>query len=84
MTRQTTILAQLAAGLVRFGRRVADVIAECNYAQRRATILMTSTDAYLTDQDRPTDDYAEFLLRTSGALLHEPTAGHRANGQLVG
>ena len=70
--------------LARFGRSVADVIAECDYAQRRLTILMTSTDAYLTDQDRAPGDYAEFLLRTSGALMREPTAGRRADGQLVG
>jgi len=70
--------------LARFGRRVADVIAECNYAQRRLTTLMTSPDAYLTDRDQAPDDYAEFLFRASGALAHEPDASRRANGQLVG
>jgi len=70
--------------LARFGRRVAGVIAECNYAQRRLTTLMTSPDAYLTDRDRAPDDYAEFLFRTSGALTREPGASRRANGQLVG
>jgi hypothetical protein len=69
--------------LARFGRRVAAVIAECNYAQRRWTTLMTSPDSYLTDRDQAPDDYAEFLFRTSGALTREPTASHRANGQLV-
>ena len=78
MTRRIT------TGLARFGRRVADLIAECNYAQRRMTMLMISTDAYLTDRDRAPGDYAEFLLRTSGALLHEPTAGRRTDGRLVG
>ena len=70
--------------LARFGRRVAGVIAECNYAQRRLTTLMTSPDAYLADRDRTPDDYAEFLFRSSGALTHEPAANRRANGQLVG
>jgi hypothetical protein len=84
MTQRNTTQARLITGLARFCRRVADVIAECNYAQRRATMLMISTDAYLTDRDRVPVDYAEFLLRTSGALLHEPTAGRRTNGQLVG
>ena len=84
MTQQTSVLSRLAVGLVRFGRRVADVISECNYAQRRWTILMTSPDAYLSDRDQVPGDYAEFLFRTSGALLREPTAGHRADGQLVG
>ncbi len=84
MNPRITALARLATALTRFGRRVADVIAECNYAQRRLTTLMTSPDAYLADRDRAPDDYSEFLFRTSGALLREPEARRRANGQLVG
>jgi len=80
----TTALAWLTTALARFGRRVADVIAECNYAQRRLTILMTAPDAYLTDRDKAPGDYSEFLFRTSGALVHEPAASRRANGQLIG
>ena len=80
----TQSLARLTGGLARFGRRVADVIAECNYAQRRLTTLMTNPDTYLTDRDKAPDDYAEFLYRTSGALLHEPASGHRTSGQHVG
>ena len=80
----TQSLARLTGGLARFGRRVADVIAECNYAQRRLTTLMTNPDTYLADRDKAPDDYAEFLYRTSGALLHEPTSGHRTSGQFVG
>jgi len=77
-------LARLTTALARFGRRVAGVIAECNYAQRRATMLMMTPDAYLIDRDKAPGDYAEFLFRTSGAMLHEPAAGRRADGQLVG
>jgi hypothetical protein len=72
------------AGLARFARHVADIVAECNYAQRRATILMMTPDAYLTNRDEAPGDYAEFLFRTSGAMLHEPAASRRADGQLVG
>ena len=64
-------------------RRVADIIAECNYAQRRMTVLKTAPDAYFATAGKAPDDYAEFLFRTSGALTREPTASHRANGQLV-
>jgi len=71
MTRRIT---SLTTSLARFGRRVADVLAECNYAQRRATMLMMNPDAYLIDRDKAPDDYAEFLFRTSGAMLREPTA----------
>jgi hypothetical protein len=84
MTQRITALATLTSGLARFGRRVAGVIAECDYAQRRLTMLMTGTDAYLNDRDTAPDDYAEFLLRTSGAMLREPAADGRANGRLVG
>ena len=62
----------------RFGRRIATIVAECNYAQRRLLAVRTSPDAYLTDRDQAPDDYAEFLFRTSGLLVHEPTAAGRA------
>ena len=65
-------------------RRVADIIAECNYAQRRMTVLKTAPDAYFATAGKAPDDYAEFLFRTSGALLREPDSSHRAHGQLVG
>ena len=48
------------------------------------TILRTAPDAYLTTRDKAPDDYAEFLFRTSGSLLREPDARHRAHGQFVG
>ena len=65
-------------------RRVADIIAECNYAQRRMTVLKMAPDAYFATTGQAPDDYAEFLFRTSGALLREPDSSHRAHGQLVG
>ena len=65
-------------------RRVAGFFAECNYAQRRLIILRTAPDAYLTTRNTAPDDYSEFLFRTSGTLLREPDARHRAHGQLVG
>jgi hypothetical protein len=74
MIRQITALA----------RRIAGIIAECNYAQRRVTILRTAPDAYLTKGDNAPDDYAEFLFRTSGTLRREPDARRRALGQLIG
>ena len=65
-------------------RRVADIVAECNYAQRRMTILKTAPDAYLNVADKAPEDYAEFLFRTSGTLLREPDASHRTHGQFAG
>jgi hypothetical protein len=69
--------------LTRFGRRVAGLMAECDYAQRRLFELQTTPDAYLPDRDKVPDDYAEFLFRTSSVLLHEPTADGRAHSRSV-
>ena len=79
MTRRMTALARPISGLARIGRRIAGVLAECDYAQRRMFTLMTNPDAYLTDRDRAPDSYAEFLFRTSSSLLHEPSAKDRAD-----
>ena len=78
------MMATRTGALARFGRRVADFVAECNYAQRRMQMLRTSPDVYLNDPDRAPDDYAEFLFRTSSALLREPAAAGRARGRPVG
>jgi hypothetical protein len=78
----TSATARTALG--RLGQRVAMIIAECNYAQRRMAILRMTPDAYLDNRDKAPADYAEFLFRTSGGLLHEPGAARRANGQFVG
>jgi hypothetical protein len=76
--------ATARTALGRLGQRVAMIIAECNYAQRRMAILRMTPEAYLDNRDKAPADYAEFLFRTSGALLHEPGAARRANGQFVG
>jgi hypothetical protein len=70
--------------LTRAARRVAGIIAECNYAQRRMLTLRTAPDRYLIDPGTAASNYAEFLFRTSGICPHEPTAAARARGQLVG
>ncbi|MGH3257900.1 MAG: hypothetical protein ACRDOU_21325 [Streptosporangiaceae bacterium] len=77
MTRRTTAPARPITGLARIGRRIVGALAECDYAQRRIFTLMTTPDSYLTDRDGAPDCYAEFLFRTSGSLMHEPTAADR-------
>ena len=78
------MMAAWISALARFGRRVADIVAECNYAQRRMYALRTAPDLYLADRDKAPDDYAEFLFRTSSTMLHEPTASGRGHGRPVG
>ena len=90
MTRRTTMArlgpARLSSRLARIARRVgsriAKVVAECDYAQRRSFAIMTNPDSYLTDRDHAPDTYAEFLFRTSGGLLEEPASAQRAHRRL--
>jgi hypothetical protein len=39
--------------------------------------LRLAPDRFLPDAGEAPDDYAEFLFRTSGALVHEPSAKQR-------
>jgi hypothetical protein len=55
---------------------VADVVRECNYAQRRLLELRL----FGRDEDHAPDTYAEFLFRSRAALWREPSARHRAAG----
>ena len=79
MTRRIAALARTWPA--RIARRVATVLAECNYAQRRSFAIMTSPDSYVTDRDHAPDTYAEFLFRTSGGLLREPASAQRSHGR---
>ena len=45
MTMTQPITARTSLG--RLGQRVAAIVAECNYAQRRSTVLRMAPDAYL-------------------------------------
>jgi hypothetical protein len=46
-------------------------------------VLMTSADRSLLVPGRAPDTYQDFLLRTSGPLVHEPSAASRSPGQPV-
>jgi hypothetical protein len=64
------MVSRLTSGLARRSartwRRIGHVLAECNYAQRRATALMTAPDRYLTDQGKAPEDYAESGVQDLG------------------
>ncbi len=74
---------RLAAILLRTARRIVAVVRELNYAQRRATELFLARDGYLIGPASPAGTYGEFLARTSGQLVHEPSALARLAGQPV-
>jgi hypothetical protein len=65
--------------LRRLAGRVVAVIAEMNEAQRRMAALRFSQDRYLPRPDQAPEDYDEFLARTSGPRLREPSASERAD-----
>ena len=58
--------------------KVADAVREMNEAQRLMLVLRTATDRYVQNPGAAPDTYGEFLTRSSGVLLHEPTARKRA------
>jgi hypothetical protein len=64
----------------RLARRIIAVVRECNDAQQRLAAVRTAPDRYTAHPDAAPDTYAEFLFRTSGLLLHEPSARSRARG----
>jgi hypothetical protein len=69
--------------VLRLARRIGALVAECNYAQRRITVLQSSPDHYLVAPGQAPDSYEEFLLRTTGPLDHEPSAAARCGRQVA-
>lgn len=65
-------------GMRRMAGRVIASVRDINDAHRRLMALQMSMDRYLANPDAPPDTYPEFLMRTSGPLLHEPPASKRA------
>jgi hypothetical protein len=61
----------------RVAGKLADVVHEMNEAQRLMLALRTATDRYAENPGAAPDTYQEFLTRTSGVLLHEPSARKR-------
>jgi hypothetical protein len=57
--------------------KLADVVREMNEAQRLMLVLQSAPDRYVAKPGAAPDTYDEFLARTSGPLLHEPSARRR-------
>ena len=60
--------------------KLADAVREMNEAQRLMMVLHNAPDRYVADPGAAPDTYNEFLARTSGPLLHEPSARRRNRG----
>ncbi|HEX7162702.1 MAG TPA: hypothetical protein VF223_15875 [Trebonia sp.] len=57
--------------------KLADTVREMHEAQRLMLVLQTATDRYAENPGAAPGTYDEFLVRTSGVLLHEPPAHKR-------
>jgi hypothetical protein len=67
----------------RAARCVADVVEECNYAQRRLYELRMDPERYALDNNQGPATYGEFLFRCFAPPPREPTATERAAGAQV-
>ena len=70
--------------LRRVSHEVAELVRELNYWQRRATVLSMAPDRLLPTSNQPPDTYQEFLARTAGPLIREPSLRARQAGRQVG
>jgi hypothetical protein len=64
----------------RVTRAIVGIVEECNYAQRRLLELRMDPERYVLPSWDAPDTYDEFLARTSGRLVHEPSAADRVTG----
>jgi hypothetical protein len=83
IVRYLAVPRRAAAALLGAVRRLGSAVAEINRQQQRLSIVYSSPDVYLPHPDTPPDTYREFLTRTRGALLHEPSARARLSGRVV-
>jgi hypothetical protein len=68
----------MKATVRRVAGKLADTVREMNEAQRLMLVMRTATDRYVERSQAAPDTYDEFLIRTSGVLLHEPSARKRS------
>lgn len=73
-------VSRIVKGIV---RKIASVIQECQFAQRRLDALRTGPDLYSEQPNVAPDNYAEFMFRTSGVAMREPSAYERQHGALT-
>jgi hypothetical protein len=57
--------------------KLADAVREMHEAQRLTVVLRTAVDRHIDCPNAAPDTYGEFLMRTSGVLLHEAPARKR-------
>jgi hypothetical protein len=74
----------MKATVLRAAGKLADAVREMNEAQRLVLVRRTAVDRHVANPDAAPDTYGEFLTRTSGVLLHEPSARRRLRAARAG
>lgn len=59
-------------------------ISEVHRWQRRIAVLSMAPDRFIPNANRAPDTFGEFLTRTSGPMLREPSSRARLAGRPVG
>jgi hypothetical protein len=73
-----------ARALRHMARRFVEFLRELSYWQRRKAVLSLAPDRYLANPDKAPDTYREFMARTYGPLIREPSFKARLAGRRVG
>jgi len=73
-----------ARGVRRTVGRIMQFLRELDYWQRRTAVLSLAPDRYIMNAHKAPDTYREFLARTTGPLIREPSFKARLAGRRVG
>ena len=73
-----------ARALRRAASGLAGFLHELDYWQRRTAVLSLAPDRHVAHPNAAPDTYREFLARTAGPLLREPSSRARLAGRQVG
>jgi hypothetical protein len=73
-----------ARALWRPASGLANFLRELGYWQRRTAVLTLAPDRQLAHPNKAPETYREFLARTTGPLLREPSSCARLAGRQVG
>ncbi len=72
-----------ARALRRTAGRIMQFLRELDYWQRRTAVLSLAPDRYIMNPHKAPDTYREFLARTTGPLIREPSFKARLAGRRV-
>jgi hypothetical protein len=83
LRRRIAYLRRAWGALARALRRSRAAVQRFNDQQRRYSAVAMSMDTHMVRPDSAPDTFSEFLFRTRGPLVHEPSATARLTGHGV-